>query len=295
MPSISARLILLCFPLLAGCSIADISQSSSVESDQSEQIATRLLDEVIQTQGFSVLAAQNLYTFEVTDHWPGFMGKLARLWPEPETDLLVQYNFNTFDGRACFRSGSREGDVIGVQSWAYYEQVAGDSLARNRDTGEEANSLEFGLVVLHYFLELPYRLRRAPIRRYYGERTLRGQTYDLVFATWKQEAPTPDFDQYILWINRETHLVDYCLYTLRDNKNPLTRQKYGSIAYLDYVDAGGFLRPSRMPVMLDDGIIKAKSLEDYFHQFTLHSFSYGGFDEATLYPLENLPKQIDTK
>ncbi|MFK7925359.1 MAG: hypothetical protein AB8H47_25615, partial [Bacteroidia bacterium] len=182
-----------------------------------------------------------------------------------------------------------------VQSWQFYEQNKGTSSVKNADTGVEANNLEFGMVIFHYFLELPYRLKNAPIKRYYGERSLRGQAYNLVFASWGSESPNPDYDQYILWINTETKLVDYCVYTLRDNTNPVTRQKYGSIAYQDYRDIEGFKVPFNMPVLLDDGVIRAKSLDKYFHQLSLASFTFGGFEESELYPLADIPKMMDAK
>lgn len=277
--------------VLNACKIADISQPTELHPQKSEQIANEILDQVLEAQGFDVLKENNLYQARVTDDWKGFLGKMAKLWPDPNTQFQFRYNFNTFDGNAELLSGEKKGDLIGVQGWQYYEKPAGSGEVAKA----EARTMEFGIVVLHYFIELPYRLRNAPMKRYYGERELKGQKYDLVFVSWGSEEASEEFDQYILWINQESHLLDYCIYTLRDNGNPLTRHKYGSIAYLDYWEVDGFKVATKMPVLLDDGVIRTDDLENYFHQFSIEDFSFGGFEESELYPLPGLEKKMDMK
>ncbi len=290
------KTIVLLIPIFfTSCRIADISQSTTLSPSDSERIAQEKIEETILVQGFASLQKQNVYSFTATDYWPGLLGGIAKIWPDKKTKFLFQHNFNTFDGRALFLDGKKEGDEIGVQSWIYYEKAKEKGEIENLDTGSKQNKLEFGMVVFHYFLELPFRLKSAPVKRYYGEASLRGNTYDLVFASWGSEAPNKDHDQYILWINRESKLVDYCVYTLRDNTNPLTRHKYGSIAFQEYKNENGFQVPTVMPIFLDDGVIKRKTLDKYFHRFNIHEFSLGGFEEARLYPLPDLEKQLDYK
>ena len=280
---------------LTSCKIADLSQPSTLAIDASEAKATSLLDATIEAQGFAVMAEENVYSFRATDDWRGLLGKMVKLWPDNSTTFEFKHNFNTFDGTGLFLNGQREGDKIGVQSWHYYEESPMGSSPQVIDTGDKLNPLEFGMVIYHYFIELPYRLRQAPIRRYYGQRTWKGVTYDLVFATWGEEAAHPEHDQYLLYINPETKLVDYSVYTLRDNTSPFTRHKYGSIAYQGYQNIDGFMAPTKLPVLLDDGVVRKKSLDRYFHQLTVHEFSFGGFPEEELYPLPRVEKQIDTK
>lgn len=280
---------------LYNCKIADISKESDLQVSESVRIAEEKLEETVKYHGFEVMQQKKVYSFTAIDRWSGFVGKMAKIWPDAETRFKFKHNFNTFDGSTQFLSGKREGDLIGVQSWQYYEKESDTASFTNKDTGEKHNSLEFGTVIFHYFLELPYRLQNAPIKRYYGQEKVKGDTYDRVFASWSSEAPNDNFDQYILYINTDTKLVDYCIYTLRANTNPMTKHKYGSVAFLDYKDIEGFLVPTKMTFFLDDGVIQKKSLDKYFHQLTIHDFSFGGFDELELYPLKGFKKQIDTK
>lgn len=295
MKNIRWSLYLVLLLMASSCKIADLSKVSNLSIPESERIAKTKLEDIIEAQGFKVFQEKNVYQFKATDHWPGWIGGLAKIWPDKTTNFLFKHNFNTFDGSALFLDGKKEGDLIGLQSWMYYEKKKNNTNIQNADTGDKFNKLEFGLVVFHYFLELPYRLYHAPIKRYYGQQEWKGKTYDLVFATWESEVANPDFDQYILWINTETQLVDYCIYTLRDNNSALTRHKYGSIAYQDYRNIEGFQVPFNMPILLDDGVVKKQSLDKYFHQFTIKEFDFGGFEEQELYPLPDLPKMMDSK
>ncbi len=278
-----------------GCKISDISHPDYSDSVESTKKAEQLLQETINKQGFDVLKSKNLYQVEMTDHWPGLIGKMAKLWPDQLAELRVNYNYNTFDGQGVYLNGKRKGILIGVQSWHYYEKGKGKTMPELVEGGSAADKQEFGLVVLHYFIELPYRLNNAPVKRYYGTRTHNGQKYDLVFVSWGDGTANAEYDQYILWINSETKLVDYCVFTLHDNTNPLTRHKYGSIAYQDYRNEEGFMMPYKMPVLIDNGVVTESSTEKYLHQFSIKKFKYDGFAETDLYPFENIKKQGDSK
>lgn len=293
----TSLLLTLTLILTTSCKIADISKDATLEIEASQKIASQKLSEVISAQGFNIMASKNTFEFTATDNWPGLMGQMVKIWPDQKSTLKFKHNFNTFDGNALFLDGQKEGDLIGIQSWNYYEKSKGSEKIQSFliDENKDKKPLAFAMVIYHYFLELPYRLNQAPIKRYYGQQTKNGQTYDLVFASWLSEAPSSDYDQYIVWINTKTKLVDYCIYTLRDNTNLITRKKYGSIAYEDYRNIDGFMVPFNMPVMLDDGVIKNETTTNYFHQFTIHDFAFSGFDEEELYPISGIEKQIDTK
>lgn len=280
---------------LSGCKIADISlrTNNNLTDKESELKATSLLQKAVQAQNFDILDSSNTYSFTANDHWPGLLGKMTKLWPDQNTNIKFNYNFNTFDGQAVFLDGEKEGDLIGLQSWNFYEKKR-DQPSILQKPNDDHKSHVFGLAVFHYFIELPYRLSNAPYKRYYGEATIREQEYDLVFVSWIDEKPHPEYDQYILYINLKTGLVDFCVYTLRDNKNPLTRNKYGSIAYVNYQDFDGYRVATEMPIMIDDGVLYTP-LEEYFHKISIKDFSLGSFEESILYPIPGIEKQIDSK
>ena len=80
MKNIRLSLYLVLLLMTSSCKIADISEVSSLPTPESERIAMHKLQEVIETQGFKVLQEKNVYQFKATDHWPGWMGGLAKIW-----------------------------------------------------------------------------------------------------------------------------------------------------------------------------------------------------------------------
>lgn len=89
MKNIRLSLYLALLLLVSSCKIADISEVSSLAIPESERIAVNKLQEVIEAQGFNVLQEKNVYQFKAMDHWPGWMGGLAKIWPDKTTNFYT--------------------------------------------------------------------------------------------------------------------------------------------------------------------------------------------------------------
>ena len=276
---------------LSGCKIADIRPASLKNitySEEQEKKGRKILKRVVETAGFSKLSEHKVYEYTGRDDWPGFLGKQTTLWPDNKKLMRFQFSFNTFDGSVEFLEGESAGLKAGLQSWQYYEEENDSVSFKNEPNKKYA----FGLTAFHYFTELPYRLLHAPLVQYVGKKTYQKKEYELVFVTWETLDPHPDFDQYLLWINPETSLIDYCVYTLRDNKNPIIRKFYGSIAYLDYRDVDGVILPYQYRVFTNDNVFKEG---DYFHELVIEEYLLGSFDEEELYPNKEIDRVGDAK
>ena len=79
---------------------------------------------------------------------------------------------------------------------------------------------------------------------YAGESLRNGNKYDLVFATWKDAKPLKDTDQYLIWINKETGLIDRVEFSVRD----VMKWIKGGLDFVDYQDFNGLKLPKSMPV-----------------------------------------------
>lgn len=79
---------------------------------------------------------------------------------------------------------------------------------------------EFGSVFLYravqHLIQFPYMMSSADIFEYMGVEIWNNKEYDLIFATWGSREPTLNADQYIIWINQETGLIDRFDATGRD-------------------------------------------------------------------------------
>lgn len=236
-----------------------------------------LLDRAWRAQGADKMQAKGTYSYAATDTWKGMMGKMGKPWPNAHQEMAFKHDIGSFDAQVDFRSGKRAGEKAGLQSWHYYEVAADGSLAFKKAN----RRIQFGISAFHYFFELVDRLRNAPLIRHAGQASVRGQQYDLVFVTWDKLEPHRQNDQYLVYVNATTGLVDHCAYTLRQNYLPGAGMLHGSIAFEDFRDVDGVLIPHRQLVYIGGPKRKEKG---YVHRFVVRDFRFDGFDPQELYP-----------
>jgi len=110
-----------------------------------------------------------------------------------------------------FLDGQRKGT-----SWGLEENKAYTIDKKGKLVWKNDWSIEFNLPGYRFFFFLPFFLQEAELITYAGEKKLRNQPYDLIYATWGKWAPHKTTDQYLIWINRRTETIDYVQCTSRD-------------------------------------------------------------------------------
>ena len=100
---------------------------------------------------------------------------------------------------------------------------------------------------------------------YAGERKLGDKTYDLVYLTWGKQQPQKMVDQYVVWINRRTKLIEWVRYTVRDFGGFVTSY----MEYSDFREVGGLKIGFNMRTTDKAG---AKGIG---HQFLIKSLKFG--------------------
>ena len=172
------------------------------------------------------------------DSWFGVVGSVFKPWPKSPQRINHSFWNGSFDSKLEFIDGAFNG-----QSW---ERRDSKSYKNINGTSHEVDyfNIEFFLVTYQYLVELPYRINEIPIIKYYGDTTLMDQSYDLIFGTWKSLEPTEEFDQYILWINKETKLIDYFHYTVRVFGNGIK----GTVNYDDFREIDGIVVPFKQTI-----------------------------------------------
>lgn len=278
--------------LLTGC-MANIQPKLVKKNPNSEKLEKKgkaILKKAHDAHGVDNLLRHDVYQFVTIDDWKGPLAGMGKLWPEKNTKMEFKYAINTFDARVKFLSGSRINQSVGLQSWKFYEGE-GDSTNFNVEHDER---LTFGLAAFQYFSELTGRLENAEIIRYGGEKEFKNVKYDLVFVTWKQEDAHKEFDQYLLYINKTTNLIDYATYTIRDNylHLPGTKIFYGTIGFSNFKDVDGYKVPFTQSIFLFG---PKKQNSKYLHQLNIESFSFDEFEKEELYPRKDLQAVGDKK
>ena len=154
----------------------------------------------------------------MTDEWPNPVFRAVLMpWKQNNQLMRAHYLLGADVSRIEFLEGPSQGEIWGIQNWATYKQKPGEPVRFVPD-----GDIKFYLPTMEYFFEMPFRFPSAGIISYAGETVLGGVPYDLVFVSWNSPEPQEDFDQYIVWINRQTKLVDYVRYTVRVKAGFLT-------------------------------------------------------------------------
>lgn len=292
--SLSLRALLELFGivlLMGGCSAADIRPAELKEKGYTETTAEKgraMLRRVAKRHGLRAWQAYETMQATAVDRWAD---AAPSWWPLQEQRVRLEYVLGTFTSRAVLLDGERAGEVWGVHAWQPYHRAGAEQAVELCDTQEKMTARMFYLPALHYFNELPFRLLKAEYVAYAGDRVYQGTDYHLVFATWGSVGPNDQHDQYLLWIDRETLLVEMCLYTVRDAGAIFT----GTIHFDDYRDSQGVMFPYTQTVILPPPEHTLYPLDQYyFHRLEFESVRFGAVNEQDLLVVAQKPAQ-DTK
>ncbi|MEO0734920.1 MAG: hypothetical protein AAFZ52_18935, partial [Bacteroidota bacterium] len=186
-----------------------------------------------------------------------------------------------------FLEGRKTGKTYGLQSWQGY-------LTGKDGTTKTKNSARYdwGLPTYHYVIEGPMRLRGADIVRYAGETEFEGQAYDLVYATWGEDAPHKEHDQWLVYINRNTKMVDLTELTINDFFLPMPKGMKGATVRYDRAAADN---GSYLPTVAYIQLGKPKAKKKHVYKFELWDYTFNAFPLADLYPLPGLEPVGDAK
>ena len=118
------------------------------------------------------------------------------------------------------------------------------------------------MAAFHYFSELASRLSNAPFIRYAGQGEFNGKEMEKIFVSWENNC-TKEYDHYLLWIGKESGLIEAVTFTTRDNFMPAPVFIYGSLRFDDFRDINGILIPFKQTAQLMN---PKDDINDYVHQ-----------------------------
>ncbi|WP_298541883.1 hypothetical protein [uncultured Aquimarina sp.] len=266
-----------------------IMEASSTEKEIQVKKGYQFLEAAWKAQGMDKLESHKNYEFTGLESWRSMMGKMANPWRVNNVNLTFRYAINTFDGRVEIASGKDAGEFFGLQSWEYYE--GNKATPANFDLKKDKKRA-FAVPTFHYFMELPNRLMQAPIKEYAGSDTILGQEYEMVIVTWGDDSePTKEHDQYLVYINKDTKLIEIVSYSAHEGYLPGKHSLFGSIRYSDFKNIEGILIPMKHESIF--GNIKKEKKP--IHTLQINSFEFDKVNQKILYPNPNLKKVGNNK
>ncbi len=258
--------------LLAGAAFtlwgyADLRTPAAEDaSAESARQGREILERSAERHGLGAWQSYTTLETVATDTW-----KVGGWWPTPEQQFRTQALLGTFTSRVELLGGPSAGEIRGIQSWAAYRQEPGAQRATFLE--DPAYEIIFYLPTLQYFTELPFRLLAADTVLDAGPASHRGRRYDRVLVTWGTPEPHAEHDQYLLWIDTETGLVEMVQYTVRDlaalNSGTMRvlmkSLAVGTIHFDDYRPVDGVMIPFEQTVTLSEPALTQYPVAENFH------------------------------
>ena len=281
---------------LQSCGVLDLRTRSLKKTgvtEELEKIGKEILTNAWIKQGYDKFHNHKVYSYNANDTWKGLLGKMGQIWPEMKIDLSFKYEIGTFDGLVTYKSGDEKGNSIGLQNWNYYEVKNKQVNFLDKDAKRNRKRV-FGIAAFQYFNEMIDRLKNAPIISYAGEKSFRNQNYDLVFCTWQKPEAHEENDQYIAWVNKETGMLDFVQYTIRETylKPPGYKLIGGAVEFTDFKLIEGILIPHTQLIY---AIKMRKNPKRNLHKVIISDFEFGSFNIDELRPNKSLKLGGDYK
>lgn len=275
--------LILISTVFQSCGLADL-RTKTIKKEgitvQNTEKGKQLLENAWKAQGFDKLKNHEVYSYHAHDTWKGLLGRMGKIWPNLESELEFKYRTESFDGQVHFIDGKKAGNYAGLQNWNYYEINKNDTIFKDKALDKNKRKV-FGIAAFQYFTEMIDRLKQAPIISYAGENKFRGQHYDLVLCTWEKVEPHMEHDQYLAWINKETGLMDFTQYTLRETylKPPGYKVIGGAVEFADFKEVDGVLIPHKQYIY---AIKLRKNPKRNLHKLIISDFKFDNFDPEDL-------------
>lgn len=151
-------------------------------------------------------------TYVQTADWYGDKFGVAN-WDTIPQKFQMTATLGTDNAEFTLLNGPNKGQIWGVQNWKSFQKKDGQTAFISNE------KYQHKLIYKNYWFQFPFRFSEAPIIAYAGERTVNGEAYDLLYATWESEAANRKHDQYVLYLNKQTRMVKWLNFTVREKAN----------------------------------------------------------------------------
>lgn len=220
------------------------------------------LDRMVEAHGgLAAWKAHRDVELVFTDTWPAWLPRTAAMpWGQDGQTIVMGMLLGTDDARLSFRGGPDDGVTWGVQQWQTWKQEKGGA-----PVFEEDGDVRFWVPTMAYFFALPFRIGEASVVAYAGDTVIDGRPHAIVYATWGSAEPQDEIDQYVLYIDRETHRLSWANYTVRD----LMLADQGAVRLGDLREVEGIVVPFEMTM------VETFGSDSVVHVMKLQSVDFG--------------------
>ncbi len=242
-----------------------------------------ILAEAAKAHGLGAWESHEVLDITFTDTWHGaLVQRFYMTWAHSPQKIHAQFLRDTWTSRYEFLDGPKQGHIWGLQSWQTYTIKPGQEVVFDPDA-----SLEFTLPTVQYFFELPFRMGSGSVIADAGAARFNDRLHHRVFITWESLAPTEHLDQYVVWVDQESHLITRTDYTVRDQGGFVS----GSSEYSDFRDVGGV----QLAFLIQLFALAPGGNKVLIHEMKVDEAAWDQTELAVLRPDPELPLEGDAK
>ena len=246
-----------------GCSVADLSSPSLIENNRAvsslETFGRQILGQTNKKMNPQGQWNQfNRWEVRTTDEW--YAPFIRAFTPIQQDKQKVQFNFYLKSNEVTLQylEGREAGNIWGLQDKNIYMIRKGKRIHPTSFTTKL-----YLRTVKNYFL-WPFTLRETAFVAYVQEVLSRQNSYYKVYVSSGGIRTSRENDQYVVWVNKDTQLIDFIEFTLRG----LWSSYRGVVEYHDYRPVQGMLVP--FEVRLGDRI----GDKSYTHRFVVEKVNF---------------------
>ena len=225
-------------PILTKVPMADIRNNIVKQgiTEQSTAKGKELLGKYEEASGgFDKWSSYKTGTFTQTADWYG----KGKHWTIDPQQYSLTAELGTMDGELTLIDGPMAGKTWTTKAGKVH------AIEENGDKVPDYHEImTHSFPYKTYWFQFPFKVREADFISYAGTREIEGQNYEALFVTWHSEEPNTEFDQYILYLNPDTYLLDYLEFTLRDFNQFAT----GIVKNWNFQESGCITLPMSMSV-----------------------------------------------
>lgn len=150
---------------------------------------------------------------------------------------------------------------------AFTRQIDGEFIEVSK---EKAENFRESINSVIYFATLPHKLGDdSVISKDLGTTTIKNKSYHVVQVRFKEDGGGRDFqDEYMYWINTESHFVDYLAYTYQVNgggvrfRSAFNQRDVDGIRFQDYVNYEAEIGTplEQLPALYENGSLNELSI-----------------------------------
>jgi hypothetical protein len=230
-----------------------------------EKLGRKILIETQKAVNIKKLLNYNKYNVKFNDCFYGFSGRFANPYKNKYTSFELLLKPKTFNSQLKFTSGKEQGKTYGIENNQTYQIINQEKVFK------KDKRTKFWLPTYQYFIEFPLRILEADKITYAGESSYDNKNYDLVMVSWQTLKPQKHIDQYLIWVNKQTHRIDILQYTIRDMSSLIK----GTNFLTDYKNINGIWFPCKMKVStLFRQKLKCWKINKLMHQMEIESIEF---------------------